>query len=735
MNLASQPKLRHPAFIPYMYSIIGLGGIAILYAAWQLLKPGTNYQWTILAALAIVTSIFSIEIPAVNSKISIVDTLYFTNVVLFGPAAGIITAVLDGLVSSLRCRTKARRLQYACFNMGAMAISALVGGTIFFHMLGRGPLYSRPLHSSYDIFFPLGVLAFTHYLCNSGTVAIIVALESRKNAFEIWLDGFLWTSITYFAGAGAAGLVAVTIGSITPQVFAIAVPAVLAVYFTYKTYLNKVQEVRSLAYYDSLTSLPNRVLFKQQLDQAIASSQQNNQNIALMFLDLDNFKRINDTYGHCVGDLLVKSAGARLAASVRMEDRGANEKDIVIGRFGGDEFTVMMTGIDSPQEAGGVAERLLQAFASPFALEGQEVSIAASVGISVYPLDGTDADTLLKNADTAMFHAKDNERSSFHFYSQSMNETSPQKLSMENDLRKALRRGEFRVYYQPKADTRTGTLTGAEALIRWQHPTRGLVPAAEFIMLAEETGLIKPMGEWVLRTACAQVSAWRRNGFSLIPIAVNLSAIQFRQKNLAQMVSQILRETNLEASWLELEITESSIMQNEEEADRSLRELRALGVTISIDDFGLGYSSLSRLKRFAVDALKIDRSFVADLADNPDDRAIATAIIAMASSLRLKVIAEGVETEKQLQFLREQGCDEVQGWLPGRPMPADELAKLLEEDRRSQPLFATDTLSSSTAAVVGSQGFTPGQDGHGSKRSDRKLRLVSNRQSQSAANN
>jgi len=734
MNLASQAKLRHPAFIPYMYSIIGLGGIAILYAAWQLLKPGTNHQWIILAALTIVTSIFSIKIPTVNSKISIVDTLYFTNVILFGPAAGIITAVLDGLVSSLRCRTKARRLQYACFNMGALAISALVGGTIFFHLLGQGPLYSRPLHSTYDIFFPLGVLAFTHYLCNSGTVAIIVALESRKNVFEIWLDGFLWTSITYFAGAGAAGLVAATIGSITPQVFAVAVPAVLAVYFTYKTYLNKVQEVRSLAYYDSLTSLPNRVLFKQQLDQAIASSQQYNQNIALMFLDLDNFKRINDTYGHCVGDLLVQSVGARLAANVRMEDRGANEKDVVIGRFGGDEFTVMMTGIDGPQEAGGVAERLLQAFASPFALDGHEVSIAASVGISIYPLDGTDADTLLKNADTAMFYAKANERSSYHFYSQSMNQTSPQKLSMENDLRKALRREEFRVYYQPKADTRMGTLMGAEALIRWQHPTRGLLTAAEFIMLAEETGLIKPMGEWVLRTVCAQISAWQRNGLPPVPIAVNLSAVQLRQKDLAQMVSQVLQETNLEASWLELEITESAIMQNEEEADRSLRELRALGVTISIDDFGLGYSSLSRLKRFAVDSLKIDRSFVADLADNPDDRAIATAIIAMASSLRLKVIAEGVDTEKQLQFLREQGCDEVQGWLPGRPMPADELAKLLEEDRRFQPLFA-ERFSPSTT-LMGNQGFTPGQDWHGSKRSgSRLLHLVSNRQSRSAANN
>jgi len=737
LKLASQEKLRHPAFIPYMYSVISLGGIAILYAAWHLVKPGTNHQWIILAALTIVTSVFSIKIPAVNSKISIVDTLYFTNVVLFGPAAGIITAVLDGLFTSLRCRTKARRLQFACFNMGALAISALVGGTIFFRMLGREPLYSRPLHSFYDIFFPLGVLAFTHYLCNSGTVAIIVALELRKNVFEIWLDSFLWTSITYFAGAGAAGLVAVTIGSITPQVFAVAVPVVLAVYLTYKTYLDRVQEVRSLAYYDSLTSLPNRVLFKEHLNRALASSQRHNQNIAVMFLDLDNFKRINDTYGHCVGDLLVQSVGARLAASVRSEDRGANEKDIVIGRFGGDEFTVMMTGIDGPQEAGRVAERLLQAFASPFALEGYEVSIAASVGISVCPLDGTDADTLLKNADTAMFYAKANERSSFHFYSQSMNQTSPQKLSMENDLRKALRRGEFRVYYQPKVDTKTGALTGAEALIRWQHPTRGLLTAAEFIPLAEETGLIRPIGEWVLRTVCAQISTWQRDGFPPVPIAVNLSAVQFRQKDLAQLVSQILREAGLDAGWLELEVTEGAIMQNEEAADRSLRELRALGVRISIDDFGLGYSSLSRLKRFTLDALKIDQSFLADLADNPEDGAITAAIIAMASSLKLRVIAEGVETERQLQFLKEQGCDEVQGWLPGNPMPADKFAMLLVNSLRFQPLFTTDTFSPSTT-LAGSQGFTPGQDWQGGEQGNRRLRVVSRSQhgrSYSAANN
>ena len=731
LKLASQEKLRHPAFIPYLYSIIGLGGCAILFSAWQLMKQGTNHQWIVLAALTIITSVFSIKIPSVNSKISIVDTLYFTNVVLFGPAAGVVTAVLDGLFGSLTSRTKARRLQYACFNVGAMAISALVGGTIFFYMLGRGPLCSKPLHSFYDIFFPLSVLAFTHYLCNSGSVAIIVALELRKNVFEIWLDGFLWTSITYFAGAAAAGLVAATIGSITPQVFAVAIPVLLAVYFTYKTYLDKVQEVRSLAYYDSLTSLPNRVLFKEHLSRALASSQRRSQSLAVMFLDLDNFKRVNDTYGHCVGDTLVQSVAARLAASVRMDDRGgrdgSNEQELLIGRFGGDEFTVMMTSIRSQQEAARVAERLLQAFSSPFALEGHEVSIAASVGISVYPLDGIDADTLLKNADTAMFYAKDNERSSYHFYSQSVNETSPQRISLENELRKALRQGEFRIYYQPKVDTKTGALTGAEALIRWQHPTRGLLTAAEFISLAEEIGLIRPIGEWVLRTACAQISTWRRNGFPPVPLAVNLSAIQFRQKDLAQRISQILLETGVDASYLELEITESAIMQNEEEADRSLRELRALGVKISIDDFGLGYSSLSRLKRFALDSLKIDRSFVADLADNPDDRAITTAIIAMASSLKLKVIAEGVETEGQLQFLRKQRCDEIQGWLADKPMPADKFAKLLVSSLRFQPLFQADSFSP-TATVAGNQGFLPGQDWQGSDWRSRRLRVVSRSQ-------
>jgi diguanylate cyclase (GGDEF)-like protein len=687
-------KSKHVAYLPYLYAVIVAGGVSILYAAWHMIRNETNCQWLILAALTVIISTFSVKIPAANSKISIGDTLYFTNVLLFGPGAGIITAALEGLAGSLQAQTKSRRISYTLFNMGAMATSALVGGTMFYWMFGRGPLYARPLFSVHEVVFPLGMLAFIHYFINSGSVAVIVALEQRKNIFEIWQNSFLWSSITYFAGAAAAGLIAVTVGAITPQVFAVAVPVLLAVYYTYKTYLNKVQEVRSLAYYDSLTLLPNRILFKEQLNQVLVSSRSTRKSVGVMFLDLDNFKRINDTYGHCVGDLLVRSVGARLAASIRDGQHdtrhSVNDHDVLIGRFGGDEFTILATGIDGPEDAARVADRLLQAFSTPFLLEGQEVAVGASIGIALSPYDGLDADTLLKNADTAMFHAKANERSSFRFYSQSMNELSPQKLVMENELRKALGRGEFRIHYQPKVDAVTGVLTGAEALIRWQHPTRGLLPAGEFISLTEETGLIRPIGEWVLRSVCSQIVDWKRRGLSPVPVAVNLSALQFRQRGLAQNISLIVHETGLDLNLLELEITEGVIMQNEEEAGRSLRELRELGIKISIDDFGIGYSSLSRLKSFTLDALKIDRSFVADLAKNPDDRAITSAIIAMAASLKLKVIAEGVETMEQMQFLREKGCDELQGWLAGKPRTADEFSLLLEDSGRLLPLIATD---------------------------------------------
>lgn len=721
---------HHPAYFYYLYAVAGLGLLSILYAFWQLPKEATNHQWLILAILTVVTSTFSIKIPAVNSKITIGDTLILTNTVLFGPAAGTLTAGLDGIVGSLYARTKSRRLEYMCFNVGTMATSALTSGTIFFYLLGRGTLYTGPTPSFSEILFPLGALGFIHYLCNSGSVATIVALEQRKSIREIWLDSFLWSSITYLAGAATAGFTAVRLGTFTPQVFAVILPVLLAVYFTYKTYLDKVREVRSLAYYDSLTSLPNRVLFVEHLNQALEHARHGKQNVAIMFLDLDNFKRINDTYGHCFGDLLVQSVAVRLARSVRADERDAHAQihpqDVVIGRFGGDEFTVLLTGVKSPEDAAKIAERLLEAFTSPFSLEGHEVSVAASIGVSTYPFDGEDADTLLKNADTAMFYAKDHERNSYRFYSQSMNEMSPEKLLLENDLRKALLRKEFKVYYQPKIDTESGMLTGAEALLRWQHPVRGLLAASEFVPLAEESGLIKPLGEWVLRTVCAQIAQWLDDGLCPVPVAVNFSAVQLKQQGLTKLISDILHGADLDGSYLELEITEGTIMRNEEEADRSLRALRALGVKISIDDFGSGYSSLSRLRRFSLDALKIDHAFVADLEENPDDRAITAAIIAMASSLNLRVIAEGVETERQLQLLRNQGCHEIQGWIYGKAMPADQFALLLHESHHLEhvePVLEGARIPSSNV-VMADQRFKPERDWPSSKPGARRLPMV-----------
>jgi len=716
-------RSNSPAYYAYLYSVICLGLASIIFAIYQLPQTNIGWKWLILAGLTIISSTCTIRIPATNSKISIGDTFFFTNIILFGTPAGILTAAIDALVSSLRARNRSRRLQYSLFNVAAIAGAAQVSGLVFFWAIGRAPLAERAMPAVTDMLFPLAALAFIHYICNSGSVAIIVALEKHKNIIEIWKDSFLWTSITYFAGAAAAGFIALTIGSITPQVVGITASVVLAIYFTYKTYLDKVQQVCSLAYYDNLTNLPNRILFKEKLNQALAVANSNHRMLAVMFLDLDNFKRINDTYGHSAGDSLLQCVAARLTSTLRIQDREAQgeikEQDIVIGRFGGDEFTIVLTGIENPTQVGQIAQRILQAFTSPFSMNGLEISAAASIGISLSTLDGTNADTLLKNADAAMFHAKDSGRNSFQFYSQSMNELSLMKLSVENDLRKAIEKGEFRLHYQPKVDARTRAITGAEALIRWQHPTRGLLPPGEFIPIAEETGLIRPIGEWVLRSVCQQIVAWQKAGLDAVPVAVNLSVMQFMHQHLQQLVSQILRETSLDPSFLELEITESMIMHDEELADAALRDLRKLGCKISIDDFGTGYSSLSRLKHFTLDALKIDRSFVTDLTNNPDDRAIAKAIIAMARSLELKVIAEGVETEQQFQFFQGEGCDEIQGYLFGRPMPAGEFALLLSHRMTDQPIDSVES-----GAGVQQAGTSPNYR-FGIRRNHAHLRLVS----------
>jgi diguanylate cyclase len=684
-----QEDLPHRAFKPYLYSTIALGMITIAVSLFKLPSLGIGYQWIILASLTIITSAYYIKIPSINAKISVGDTLFFTNVILYGTQAGILTAALDVLAGSIRSRTRNRRLQYVLFNTSAIACSAYAAGSLFFRISKTGPLCHESHAGFSNMLIPLGVMAFVHYIANSGSVAIIVALEKHRNIFLTWKEGFLWTSITYFAGAAAAGFIAIVVGPTTPRILGVTVPVLAAIYFTYKTYLEKVEQARSLAHYDSLTGLPNRNLFKEKLEDALKLAEAQRHLLAVMFLDLDHFKRINDTYGHGIGDLLLKTVAARLAAGVRTNESdrhsASNGEDIVIGRFGGDEFTILIEKITNPKDATRIAQRFLQTLSNPYSLDGLELDVAATIGISIYPFDGRDADTLLRNADTALYHAKDNGRNGFHLYSQSMNEKAFEKLSLGSQMRKALYRKEFEIHYQPKLDALSGKIAGAEALIRWQHPVRGLLQASEFIPLAEETGLIKPIGEWVLRTVCAQVAAWLKEGLPVVPVAVNLSPLQFGQGNLASLIARILAETSLDQRYLELELTESAIMKNQQEADDSLAELRSLGMNVSIDDFGTGYSSLSRLKSFNLDALKIDKSFVLNCSENPDDRAIITAIIAMARSLELKVVAEGVETEQQLAFLRELGCDEIQGYYFSKPVPPLEFVKLLESSCCLQP--------------------------------------------------
>jgi diguanylate cyclase (GGDEF)-like protein len=679
----------HRAFRFYLCSIIALGMTAIAFTLYQLPGLVIGWQWTILASLTIITSALYVYIPGSNSKISVGDTLFFTNLLLFGTQAGVITAVIDGLAGSIRSREHNSRLQYILFNVSAMACSAYAAGSIFYRLAQTGPLFHGSSFGFTNIFLPLAVSAFTLYIANSGSVAIIVALEKNRNVFLIWKEGFLWSSITYFAGAAAAGFIAIIIGPITPRILGVTIPVLAAIYFTYKTYLEKVDQARSLAHYDSLTGLPNRNLFKERLEGALKLSESQRHMLAVMFLDLDHFKRINDTYGHVIGDLLLKTVASRLAAGVRSNETERHTvsqgEDIVVGRFGGDEFTILVKKISNPKDATRIAQRFLQSLSNPYSLDGLELDVAATIGISVYPFDGRDADTLLRNADTALYHAKDNGRNNFHLYSQSMNEKAFEKLSLGSQLRKALHREEFEIHYQPKLDAQSRRIAGAEALIRWRHPVRGLLQASEFIPLAEETGLIKPIGEWVLRRVCTQIATWLEDGLPVVPVAVNLSPLQFGQGNLASMIARILADTSVDQKYLELELTESAIMKNQQEADESLAELRTLGMNISIDDFGTGYSSLSRLKSFNLDALKIDKSFVQNCSDNPDDRAIITAIIAMARSLELKVVAEGVETEQQMGFLRDLGCDEIQGYYLSRPVPPLEFAKLLQNSTCLHP--------------------------------------------------
>ena len=434
-------------------------------------------------------------------------------------------------------------------------------------------------------------------------------------------------------------------------------------------------ELEYRATHDALTRLPNRNLLRDRLHRAVLHANRDHRMAAVLFIDLDRFKIVNDSMGHDAGDQMLCQVSDRLLKLFREGD--------TVARQGGDEFVVVIERIDNEEEAADLSQRLMQAMAAPFQIAGRELYASCSIGIAVYPKDGAEATVLLKNADAAMYRAKDEGRNVFRFYETEMNARAHLRLELEAAMRGAIGRNELVLHYQPQIDLVNGQLIGFEALVRWQHPELGLLPPGQFIGVAEETGAIVQIGEWVLREACRQAKWWHDHGLGKYFVAVNLSARQFGECNLMQLVDTVLEDVGLDAQYLELEITESLLMENPEAAADTLHKLRARGVHLSIDDFGTGYSSLSYLKRFSLDKLKIDRSFVRDITIDPDDAAIATAIIAMAHRLKLKVIAEGVETEDQLSYLRSHHCDEMQGFLFSKPLPADECECLL----RTRPVF------------------------------------------------
>ncbi|WP_051531365.1 putative bifunctional diguanylate cyclase/phosphodiesterase [Clostridiisalibacter paucivorans] len=440
--------------------------------------------------------------------------------------------------------------------------------------------------------------------------------------------------------------------------------------------LTKIKEseefIKYHSYHDALTDLPNRQLYADRLRKAILSAKRNGNGLAVMFIDMDDFKRINEGFSHIIGDVLLKRVGERLKASI--------EEDETVARMSGDEFTILLPYIDKENDAIKAAKNIMENFELPFSIKGYEIFVNLSIGICIYPYDGEDVGVLVGNAHSAMYRAKEYSGSRYQLYTTAMNKMAIEKISIENDLHKALDRGELLLYYQPKIDLKTRMIAGIEALVRWQHPTKGLVSPGKFIPIAEETGIIIPMGNWILKEACKQNKRWQDEGYRPIPISVNLSAIQFRDEKLLYNIHGALNETGLENRYLDIEITENIAMEAVDHSMEIMNKLRENGITLSMDDFGKAYSSLSYLIKFPMDTLKIDKSFIDELEKTNNGKTIVKAIIEMAHSLNKTVVAEGVETKKQLDMLYETGCDQVQGYYFSRPVTADEIEEMFKEE-------------------------------------------------------
>jgi diguanylate cyclase (GGDEF)-like protein len=623
--------------------------------------------------------------------------------------AAVLLAALDGMCATLRISKKPTTI---LFNSSVMAGSTFI--TVAVIAFCFGPVLGTPPRGFSTLFITVvSVMALVQYLTNSGLIALDRSLRTSQPLWQTWREHYLWTSITYFAGASAASITARLIVDLGFYPIILTAPIIAIVYFTYRTYLKSVEastsqaeqaehhveeqqkyihelelirkelqesreHFRNAALHDALTGLPNRALLLDRLKLIVEQAKRRpNYLFAVLFLDLDRFKMINDSLGHVAGDELLTATAQRLKKSLRTAD--------TVARLGGDEFAILLDGVESNNAVLHIAERVQEDLIQPHYIRGQEVFTTASIGITLSSTGYESAETILRDADTAMYRAKQNGKARYELFDREMHANAVAMLRLESDLRRALARDELVVFYQPIVSLNEEKISGFEALVRWQHPTHGLMPPNDFIPIAEDTGLIIDIGQWVLREACRQMKEWQSQGLVdySITMSVNLSNKQFTSPMLAQQITQILRETDLDPHCLNVEITETVVTENAERACTTLRELRALGIHLSIDDFGTGYSSLSYLHRFPVNTLKIDRSFISNMAAGDENSAIVRTIIALAENLGMDVVAEGIETEAQKAALRAFQCDYAQGYLFARPAPANVIEELMSREQET----------------------------------------------------
>jgi diguanylate cyclase (GGDEF)-like protein len=712
----------------YKWVVVAVGAVAVVYSAYLLPVPRFDLRFLLLTSvMMLVSSRFSVQIPRVNTNVTVSDAFIFLVLLLYGGFAGIMLSAIEGLFSGLRISNGLRagkKILIVLFNSAMMAAStALTVAVVHLSFGSIGELRFRDIS---HFLAAVGTMALVQYFSNTGISAIGLAIKKGESIWGTWQTHYMWTSVTYLVGAGVAAAASNSIERAGVTILVVGAPVIFILYFTYHKYLDEIKSksaqaetaereraeaekaraeaereraeqaerhveelnrhiaeqerislelqeskdhFRHAAFHDTLTNLPNRALLAENLKFVMERARQHEDyQFAVLFLDLDRFKNVNDSLGHSIGDQLLIAMARRLESCTRDVD--------MVARLGGDEFAILLDGIVNGAEATNMARRIQDKLQSPFNLSGHEVFTTTSIGIALSSTGYDHPETMLRDADTAMYRAKAQGKACYEVFDKGMHTHAVYVLQMENDLRRAIDREELRVYYQPIVSLESGQLAGFEALIRWQHPVRGFINPADFIPLAEDTGLIVPLGLWILRKACQQLSQWQWQSAvnrSLF-MSVNLSGKQVAQPGLVNQIKDILEETHVEARHLKLEITESAVMDNAEMAVQLLNRLKALGVQLSIDDFGTGYSSLGYLHRFPVNTLKIDRSFVGRIGEAAENIEIVRTIVSLADNMGMEVVAEGVETLSQLVQLRKLKCQYGQGYLFSRPVDADSVS-------------------------------------------------------------